>query len=321
MDMETTSPMDVDLIFVNSVYKNPLYSNLKGVKDDGDMMEKMLKNSYSKSSKRIHIVSNEDTNDIREKLQELKECPDIKGKQIQRLHFHFSGHGVHDRIEGDNCLVGSGVGSKLLSEIDLKNILLEWNSQEITMTVDCCRGSATLRGKGLYGDAGKVENLVSGWRMLSHNCGQSKDLGAVSKVSNMEKIFTLYATENKHTASDANSLTRELNKVTKEGENPILIIGLSKAVNDSWKNRGIDDQTSTNHWVQKGDNWANCLWPVGNQEAEEKESTDTSSKVPSNKELDSKINFLIFKMDSMEKKMDKENKSEKHEKVKRRATN
>jgi hypothetical protein len=58
-----------------------------------------------------------------------------------------------------------------------------------------------------------------------------------------------------------------------------------------------------------------------NQEVQEKESPNISGNEPKIKELESKINFLIFKVSSMENKIAKEDTVEKHEKVKRRVTN
>ena len=72
MDPKDTSPIDIALIFLNSAYKNPLYTILKGVKADGEMMEEMLKNAYSKSSKRIQIMNDENTINIKENWQESR---------------------------------------------------------------------------------------------------------------------------------------------------------------------------------------------------------------------------------------------------------
>ena len=76
------------------------------------------------------IILDENTEDVKAKLLEFKESDEVKGKMVERLHFHFSGHGViyrgqrkkKDTIDtGDQCLVGtSGI---LLSDTALQNIL------------------------------------------------------------------------------------------------------------------------------------------------------------------------------------------------------
>ena len=79
----------------------------------------------------------------------------------------------------------------------------------------------------------------------------------------MIKTCTIYATPNRHTAADTQSLTRELYKVTKQGTKSILIRDISKAVNDSWDDNSIVDQRCITEIVEMKDNWADYMWPTG----------------------------------------------------------
>jgi len=279
--------INVAVIFLNSEYKDPKYKTLVGVKSDGEYMKLMLKNAYRKSLKWIEIMSAENTEDIKDKLEKFQTSSELKGKQIERLHFHFSGHGGFDKDSGDNCIVGSGKDAKLNEmEMDIKKNLLGWNSKEISLTIDCCRGNGKLVRQGIVNDydpthtsdAEEDSQLVAGWKDLPR--GNSTETGC--KVSDLKKIFTLYATPNQHTSSDHDSLTKELFLVTEKGERLVAITELAGEVNLSWEGRGISDQISKDDYVKGGAQWKKCFWPV---EDKEYRSEKKSSKEPSITEM------------------------------------
>ena len=168
----------------------------------------------------------------------------MKGKRARSLHFHFSGHGVRntDKEKGDvgQCLVGSS--GRLFSDTDMKNKLLDWEADKITITLDCCRGWAR------------------SWIGFARGTGEN--LGALSKLSNQEKMFVLYSTPDKHNSSDLYSLTKELYEVTAAGYQPVLISDLSSTVNSSWKRKGID-QRSQDESIKVDGNWKDYMWPLG----------------------------------------------------------
>ena len=158
-------------------------------------------------------------------------------------------------------------------------MLLEWKSKEICLTFDCCRGGWKLsRGKRSDGDAHarKVDDdskLEPGWKTMNLSRGFETN-GIGQKVSDLKKIFTLYATPNQYTSSDGNSLTKELFAVTKEGEDPIAITELAGTVNESWEDRDIVDQISEDHYVKGRGNWKKSFWPVEVDKVKENEKVE-----------------------------------------------
>ena len=189
------------------------------------------------------IFREENTEDIRKTLKTIKKNV-AKGQQIRRLHFSFSGHGGSDQNE--QCLVGTG--GKLIFHSELINLLLEFGSETITTTYDCCRGWA---------------------RPGRSTRGSSPNKGPFSKMSNRENIFEIYATVEDHKSYDDNSLTKELSKVTEKGKKPILIRNISGEVNDSWLDRGITNQASQGITIDRGSNWRDFMWPTGTAKEEE----------------------------------------------------
>ena len=93
---------------------------------------------------------------------------------------------------------------------------MSWKSKKITITLDCCRGPATLT---------RTPEALS------------TTFGGASSVTNLDKIFILYATPEMHTSSDDNSLTKELYKVTEKGRKPMSILELAEEINNSWRER------------------------------------------------------------------------------------
>ena len=76
------------LIIANKNYKNEEFINLPNVAKDSEMMNEMLgRHGYK-------VTLYEDVTDIGAKLEEFKE--EVGLEEIERLHFHFSGHGANN---------------------------------------------------------------------------------------------------------------------------------------------------------------------------------------------------------------------------------
>ena len=119
--------------------------NIPGVIGDIDKMTKMLEEHYE-----VVTMTNQDAIDICV-ARILVRWKDL---DINRLHFHFSGHGINnqtveihrnefDEIDSPTptgeCLVGKNGDSDLCSVLDIQNLLTLLNPERITITLDCCR--------------------------------------------------------------------------------------------------------------------------------------------------------------------------------------
>ena len=300
MAMGCAGAIDVAIIITNYDYKSG-HPKLPGAENDGDMMSKMLQN-YNKQSNKTVIMTATNVNVKRELRKFKKKIRGKKGKdrrQIQNLHFHFSGHGEFRETDKSAVHAQHLIGSDgvMLSDFDLKNMLLGWKAEKITITLDCCRGPAT----------------------PTRSCATQTTLGDISSVANQEKIFVLYATLEMHTSSDENSLTKELFKVTEEGGKPIPICDLAEEINNSWKARMIEGRMvhpniCKDDMVKVQGNWKDFTWPteivIGEDQgkgSEEEKSKDLGKIVEKDKchELDDSK-----EVEEKEKKEDKENKKE-----------
>ena len=226
--MEEEDAIDVALMMLNSEYEDPDLCDLPSVKEDGDMMRTMLK-SY------ILLVA-ENITDFEAMLQHFKENDKVKKRPIRRMHFHYSGYAVYneddEKAQIGHCLIGSS--GNLMSDPDLKKRLLGWNPEKLTITYDCNRSSSPT---------------------------QFKITSSGLKTKDMQKMFTLCSTSKMTcTTFQKNSLTKELFKVTDGGEKPLQVEELDAAVNSSWQNRGLQDQTC--HGEKVPDLWTGFTWPT-----------------------------------------------------------
>ena len=246
--------VNLALIIANKKYKHPL-SSLPNVTEDAEMMTDML------SSHDYEIDLYQDVQDIGNQLEEFVDK--WKVKEIDRLHFHFSGHGAYNariQLEPDEleerikeggqsdtkttktpvgrCLVGSAGG--LYAVHDLKRKLLECGSNKITITLDCCR----VQHRGL-----ETQQSVT-----------LKEKEPLT-IAEQEKIVVISGSLDLHPIDDRWSLKRELYKVTDAGKTPILVTKIAKKVNDSWKKKGIE-QRSKIDLLEDGVNWAGYIWPT-----------------------------------------------------------
>ena len=291
------SVKNVGLIILNSDYTKSetkgKYLYLPSVQDDGPKMAKML-HKYE-----IDMKSN--VQDILRELKLFVQKYEADDSNIERVHFHFSGHGVHNakvfledgekkkatvsqdgtrtsKTPVGECLVGTS--GKLYSLHDVKHELLKLQSKTIIISYDCCRSQ--LRGSDTRG-------LGSGAVKL-----QKKE--PISN-KNQEKIIVLYGSLDGLYAYDSHSFTNQLFKVTEKGNKSIPILKLASVVNESWRDT---DQRCKVDLVEVGDNWADFKWPSNDDdEMEEKRSmTEGSPKRIISPEID--ITILYNKLVQIE---------------------
>merc|ERR1719234_21723 len=247
--------VNLGLIITNEKYDNEDLEDLPNVPEDAKMMTEML-NSHNYE---IELYS--DVEDIGNQLEKFRR--NVTGREIDRLHFHFSGHGVHNariQLEADElekmkergqsdtkttqtpvgeCLVGTA--EKLYAVHDLKRKLLECGSNKITITLDCCRDP--LRGTKRRRQSVKLKER----KRLT--IAEQEKIGVISGALDLHRIW------------DNCSLTRELNEVTDAGKAPILFTDIAKKVNASWKKKGIE-QRSERTLLEDEENWADYMWPT-----------------------------------------------------------
>jgi len=273
-----SSKQNVAMIILNSMEikteQNTLLSSLPNVPEDGEMMQEMLKGYV------ITPLLDDADGDILQAVKDFVETHKKNGLNFGRLHFHFSGHGVHNariHIEPEKlnnsavktetmttdtptgeCMVGSN--GKLYAIHDLKHELLKLGSESITVTLDCCR--AQNRGTK---SRGPTEDLVVKLRNQ-----------LPISAANEEKICVLYGSLDGHVIYDHRSFTKELYKVTNKGKTNINILHLARKVNNSWK---CTDQRCKVDIVEVGDNWENYFWPSAENDHEE------TQEIEENKDL------------------------------------
>ena len=241
--------IDVGIIICNSKYrqKNGEEGILPGVENDFELMKAMLRKQK--------VLRATNAEDIRETLYKLLEqLRDDEGNEscIQNLHFHFSGHGGEEGSfkNAPNVLIGTN--GELFSHNELKNHLWDkWQPEALTITLDCCRGKEMLE-RGLLGhpDVPKHKNHRTDVRY-----------NYASDLKKLGRTGVLYSTVEGHRSSDGNSLTKELSAVTGRGTKSIPILNLCRAVNISWRERGVMKQASKEDFLQDGDFWSSFMWP------------------------------------------------------------
>ena len=257
--------VNLALIIVNSKYKSKDLNDLPEVTDDAMMMREML------TSHDYEIELYQDVEDIGERLEKFQ--TNVNGGQIGRLHFHFSGHGVHNaKIHGESdelermrggrqsdtkttktpdvgeCLVGTA--GELYSVHDLKRKLLECRSDKITITLDSSR--VQTRRELRSPETKQVSKLRE---------------RQAFKIVEQERIAVISGFLDLHPIDDNRSLTRELYEVTDAGKTPILLPDIAKKVNASWKEKGIQ-QRSKIDLLEDGVNWADYMWPSDKTQSE-----------------------------------------------------
>ena len=292
------SKLSIAVMFFNAKYKlkSPL-NDLEYVKADEACMRTMLE-SYDE----MYVVN--DADNIREELHNIEEEAKMKEKQIGRLHFHFSGHGMrYDNFQtsvdadtklGDFCVVGTSLDLKLYPGYLLKSKLLSWKPEKLTISLDCCRGNDDL-----------TRNFnSSGGQPLTRAILTPNEDRLASSNAELKKVCVLYATVDRHKASDKRSFTQELYKVTKKGTKSIPINDICKDVNKSWSGwteGNGSTQLCTAEIFDDGDNWKGYMWPTGT-------SRDSDEGFISSSKLDQvlvKLDTFEIRQESMEQSMEK----------------
>ena len=123
--MGCEGPIDVAVIITNFHYKS-YHKDLPAAEKDGRMMSKMLQN-YNKKYNKTSILTAANVNlkkQLKKFRKQVKEKvgEHLKGKQIENLHFHFSGHGEFRETDTSGIHAHHLIGSdgERLSEFDLK---------------------------------------------------------------------------------------------------------------------------------------------------------------------------------------------------------
>jgi len=251
---QRSTGLKVALVILNSDYPSTNHSTLHGVKDDGKWMDKMLL-SYDD----VEILNN--VTNIHEAVVDFCARQVAKYKQVERLHFHYSGHGVENaKVEIDpqsytvednrrtfvgvtptgGCMIGCK--GELYSVHDLKLELLKCIPTYLTLTLDCCRNSDRQRCK----DPPKEYVILKNKKPISNE--------------DQQRIAIIYGTSDLHPASDANTFTQELFKVYSAEKQEMPILQIVSKVNKSWKDRGIL-QICKLDCVEVGSNWKFYIWP------------------------------------------------------------
>ena len=220
---------------------------LPGVKDDRRIWKNFLENRYD-------IVEGVNLNDIEKFVRDL--LPQWQDEKIDRLHFHFSGHGIfnqtiHAQISDQGtsstrasdtpfgeCLLGNNGDKGLCSILEIQKLLTDFHPNIITVTLDCCRTLDRPKCRIELAKLPKVDN--EDWK----------------------KIATIYASCLTQPAYDTR-FSKELEKVvasTKSGRIPINKI--ARCVNESWHKKGFNAQVCTHAIVEIGDNWDKLFFPL-----------------------------------------------------------
>eukprot|EP00092_Neocalanus_flemingeri_P023795 GFUD01025817.1.p1 GENE.GFUD01025817.1~~GFUD01025817.1.p1 ORF type:complete len:334 (-),score=57.25 GFUD01025817.1:6-1007(-) len=270
--------MNVALIILNKDYSCARgYSNLPGVTKDGVVMKEML------SHYEVKTVENATREGIDQALKQVRD----KQRNIETLHFHYSGHGV------DNCIVETNTGwlpflnredeaisptgdcmvgcaGELYSVLDLKHELLACNPARVIVTLDCCR-SCPVRG-------GRPTVKLRHREKIS--------------IPDLMKIAVIQGTCELHTARDAQSFTQELYEVVRKEGGKIPILEITSKVNKSWFDQKIRTQCCKDDILRVGDSWTDFMWP-----GEEKLERDLEKLREADEQM-SAVDFYNFVLDT-----------------------
>jgi len=290
-DSSYSPQVNVALVILNSkqikTERKTTFSELPGVVEDGEMMKKML-SEYGVVKLAYNV-------DISQALKNFNKEQKNIGSDIGRMHFHFSGHGVHnarifikpeDKLTDSEvdtktkitetptgeCMVGSS--GELYAIHDLKHELLKLGSESITVTLDCCRS-------------------LSRTRTGTKSRGQTKDKEVVKLMNretispqDQEKMCVLYGSLDGHLINDDQSFTKELFTVTDEGKTNINILHLARNVNDSWERTG---QMCKVDIVEVRNNWEDFYWPSNSGPRKEIPAIKENGKEAQSTEKDKKM--------------------------------
>ena len=209
-------------------------------------MGAMLSGSYE-------VIEKRNVNDIIEELRTIIKRIKKENDFIERLHFHFSGHGGYFVMNpGDNHM-----DSKILSVIgyqgevfginQIKVELIKANAKIVVLTLDNCR---------VY--PGKKVTLLT-------------EPPPKIPPPYKERMMTIYGTELGYKAKDGDSFTRRLYKVydTDSERKPILLTEIDGKINELWRSKNKTEQDSSDSTnliptsdYTKGPIWDDVYWPA-----------------------------------------------------------
>ena len=271
--------LDLALIIINSKYKSKDLVDLPKVREDAVMMSDMLRSHNYK------IKLYQDVEDIGEILENFQR--NVMGREIGRLHFHFSGHGAKIHGEPDEpekmrggrqsdtkttrtpdvgeCLVLTT--GELYAVHDLKRKLLECGSKKITISLDCSR--VQTRQELRSPETKQVVTLKEKQPLT---------------IAEQEKIAVISCSLDLYTIDSNGSLTRELHEVTNAGKAPILLTDIAKEVNASWKQKGIQQRSKIDLLEYKV-KWTDYRWPSDKTQLESKKLITLLESLPLDGEI------------------------------------
>ena len=240
-------------ICIFNTYKNQQaaddgWGTLPGANQDRFTIRKMLEHHYD-------IAEMTDQDDIEHCV--IKIMRQWQHEKINRLHFHFSGHGmfnqtvqtnaslqdvVESRTPVGECLVGNNGEQGLCAVLKIQYLLTQFNANIITLTLDCCRSL----------DRPQTRQKV-----------QSAKLPKISNEGWL-RIATVYSSCKTRPAYDQSSFSTELSRVirvAKGGRIPINKI--AKLVNESWRKDGLNHQYCNIDRIEGGKlDWDELYWPL-----------------------------------------------------------
>ena len=241
------------------------WGNLPGVQGDIRAMTRMLEKNYEI----VTLIDQEDIeiSILRILCQWTDESIRMSGqamtdgrRDINRLHFHFSGHGFYNQtVETDGsenkypshssqsntpigeCLVGNKGRRCICSILQIQHLLARTAAEKITITLDCCRS--------LDRELGKTRERVK--------------LIPMPKIDKRDwlRMVTIQGSCKTLPAHDINSMTKELHRVLNRHNGRIPIEKMDELVNNSWYVKGID-QLCQMEIVKLGGNWKGLYWPL-----------------------------------------------------------
>ena len=216
---------------------------IPGANQDRITIRRMLENHYD-------IVEMVDQYDIEYCVQKM--LSQWLHEKIDRLHFHFIGHGIFNQTAEINetqdsrtpfgeCLLGNNGHQGLCSVLSIQKLLTQFKADIITLTLDCCRSLSR----------GQTRQRVK--------------LAKLPVISNEDwlRIATVYSYKARH-AVDQTSFSNVLSRVissAKDGRIPINKI--AKLVNESWRKDGINNQYCNIERIEGGKlDWDKLYWPI-----------------------------------------------------------
>ena len=225
-------------ICVFNDYSHDHNNFLPGVAED----KKRIRTMLTEGGYDIEEVTNE--NDIEKSVVNISQK--WKDQAIDRLHFHFSGHGsINQTVNtkgispGWDCIIGDD--GTLIPIHRMKCLLAQLKPEKLTIILDCCR------------------NFERSKKYISTNTFL-QELQEIP-ISDWKNMVTFYSTPVSNTTLDTNSFSKELWKLYGEKNHHIPVTKIASLINKSWSDREVD-QICTSEIFEVNNNWKGIFWPT-----------------------------------------------------------